>query len=107
MAGIWKRDFRKGLLWSVRYYQTTSGKIDNNMKKAISSLPLDQQRTTISGPSWSWISRFVKPGLINYSITASQKPFNDPHNAEVLELKLLPLVNDSFGSLRAGFLTLK
>ena len=59
MAGIWKRDFRKGLLWSVRYYQTTSGRVEINVKKAVSSLPLDQQPTATSGPSWSWTSRFL------------------------------------------------
>ena len=70
-------------------------------------MPLDQQRTETSGPSWSWTSGFFEPGLINYSIVASQKPFDDPHNAEVVEIKLLLLFNDGFGSLRAGVLTLK
>ena len=91
----------------MRNYQTTSGIVDNNLNKAVSSLPLNQQRTETSGPTWSWTSRFFEPGLINYSIVASQKSFDDPHNAEVVEIKLLLLFNDSFGSLRAGFLTLK
>lgn len=57
MAGIWKRDFRKGLLWSVRYCQTTSGK---NRQQHEESRQLLTTRPTANSNIWPIVELELK-----------------------------------------------
>jgi len=106
LAGIWKRDFRKGLLWAMRSYPTSGMRVDAKVKELAASLPDDQRRTAESGPSWSWASRFTEPDVINFCIVSTQKPLQEEHDAQLVEVVLDPLFGDPYANLKLGMLKL-
>lgn len=108
MASIWMKDFRKGLLWNMRWYQTSIPlRVAPLLSSILPELPEHQRVTASSGPSWSWVSRFTEPDKINFSVVASQKPLHDNRGVQLVEYFALPLFDDIFGPLKVGMLTLK
>jgi hypothetical protein len=109
LAGIWMNDFRKGLLWNMRWSQESpSPRVAPYMSSILEALPEHQRAIASSGPSWSWVSRFTQPDKINFSVVASQKPLHDERDVQLVEYFAIPLFdNDMFGPLKIGMLTLK
>jgi hypothetical protein len=91
LAGLWKEDFRDGLLW---YVESTN---------CIKSRPSD---LAYRGPSWSWISLDC---LILYAITqdGSHPRANHEEDIELIDWNVQPLDGHTFGQIASASVTVE
>lgn len=111
LAGIWMTDIHVGLLWSVETKNSNMSRSKPITAPIWNELNVLEQKTALSGPSWSWASRFGNPGSINFSVRSSEMPLPDPYSVRLVGAELIPLfdepLGDRFVQLRNGSITLR
>ena len=89
LAGIWRGDLNRGLLW---FY--------NPPKKANGKLPVPEK---LSAPSWSWAKLHGPVGHIGHH----ERPITTSIDVEYIAHTVVPAGRNPYGEIKSGRLTLR
>lgn len=115
MAGLWQKDFVKGLVWWAFDQDVISGyeEKDSQVNQEIGQQAGLQARSeSLMAPSWSWASlyrnRFNTDSLVlNGCAVRTYRHFESRFDAEMMAIETVPLFQDPFGQLKLGSLTIR
>jgi hypothetical protein len=107
LAGIWKQDFRVGLLWAITPQESRTSRVNPDLLRILARQLTSPPTAALSGPSWSWASRFGDPDTMSFSVRSFETPQRDPHAAHMLDSDIVTLFGDKFAQVRLGRITLR